>query len=94
MSPARPELRLLDRDGDADWLRLDCLAQGSSAEVVELACGASALRRLGELGIVEGAILRVRRRAPFGGPVLVEVDGSVVALGRGLARRVIVRMLR
>jgi len=35
----------------------------------------------------------VRRAAPLGGALLVEVGGSTVALGRGLARRVRVRLL-
>jgi DtxR family Mn-dependent transcriptional regulator len=43
------------------------------------------LRYLGERGIRPGARLRVTGEQPFGGPLLVEVDGREHALGGGLA---------
>jgi ferrous iron transport protein A len=46
---------------------------------------------LNTLGIHVGDAVRVVERAPFRGPVLVEIHGTRVALGRGVARRVIVR---
>lgn len=46
--------------------------------------------RLARLGIVPGAEVVVVSRAPVGGPVLVEVNGARVALGRGVARKVVV----
>lgn len=45
--------------------------------------------RLASLGIRPGASLKVLARGP-GGPLLVEVEGCRVALGRGLARRILV----
>jgi ferrous iron transport protein A len=78
---------------DASHIRLDLLPRARRAEVVELHCASGAIRRLGELGILVGAILQVRRSAPLGGPILVEVQGSMVALGRRLAHRVFVRVL-
>ncbi len=47
--------------------------------------------RLSRLGIVPGAEVTVVSRAPVGGPVLVEVNGARVALGRGVARKVVVK---
>jgi len=46
--------------------------------------------RLSRLGIVPGVEVKVVSRAPVGGPVLVEVNGARVALGRGVARKVVV----
>ncbi len=43
-----------------------------------------------QLGIVPGASVRVVGRGPFRGPILVEVNGSQVALGPGIARKVLV----
>ena len=48
----------------------------------------AALRYLGSRGVVPGAVLGVREREPFGGPVWVEVLGERVALGLVLARQV------
>ncbi len=44
-----------------------------------------------ELGLRAGALVRVLSRFPLGGPLVVDVDGSVVAISRRLARRVNVR---
>ncbi|SRR5690606_6546277 len=44
-----------------------------------------ALRYLAGLGLVPGAELRVVQRAPFGGPLRLEVGGQMRILGRELA---------
>lgn len=49
-------------------------------------------KRLADLGILPGMRIRVVRRAPFGGPVEVEVGGSRFMIGRGLASRIIVEV--
>lgn len=48
---------------------------------------------LAQLDIRGGEVLEVKRAAPWGGPILVETNGSVVAVGRGLARKVLVEVL-
>lgn len=47
----------------------------------------SMLRYLSERGILPGAELAVTGRQPFGGPLLVEIDGAEHALGDELVRR-------
>ncbi len=44
--------------------------------------------RLRQLGLVPGDQVRVLRHAPLGGPLLVEVNGRSIALGRNVASRV------
>lgn len=44
--------------------------------------------RLRQLGLVPGDQLRILRRAPLGGPLLVEINGRDLALGRGVAARI------
>lgn len=49
------------------------------------------MRRLADLGFIPGSVVRVLRS--FGsGPLLVEVKGSRVALGRGLAMKILVEV--
>lgn len=72
---------------------LDRVPGAKPVEVLAVSGGQDANRRLAQLGILAGAKLRVLRSAPMGGPILVEVEGSTVALGRGLARKVSVRIL-
>lgn len=45
-------------------------------------------RRLGELGFCDGARVRVLRRAPFGGPYVYEVCGSVFSVEPRLAAHI------
>ncbi|MCD6536005.1 MAG: ferrous iron transport protein A [Thaumarchaeota archaeon] len=49
-------------------------------------------KRLADLGIVVGSRIRVVRKAPFGGPIEVEVAGSRFLIGRRLAERIIVEV--
>lgn len=75
-----------------DLLRpLTDLPPGTEGVLVEVHGGPGAALRLRRLGLRPGARVRTIALGPWGGPVLVEVDGCRVALGRGLARRVLVR---
>ena len=70
---------------------LDELPPGKKARVVRLEAGTRALRRLTEMGLTPGALVEVLM--DYGGPILVKVRGSVIAIGRGVARKVIVEPL-
>lgn len=44
--------------------------------------------KLRQLGLSPGREVKILRYAPMGGPVMLEVDGRTVAIGRGIAERV------
>lgn len=44
--------------------------------------------KLRQLGLTPGRKVKVLRFAPIGGPVMVDVEGRSVALGRGIAARI------
>ena len=50
----------------------------------------SLLRHLGELGIRPGAVVAVVERAPFEGPIRLEVDGVERTVGRPVAAAVLI----
>jgi len=50
-------------------------------------------RSLNQMGIQPGDRVRVLRRAPFGGPVLIDNHGTQVAVGRGMAEKIRVEVL-
>jgi ferrous iron transport protein A len=52
--------------------------------------GAYVAAKLRQYGIFIGDQARVIRLAPFAGPVLLEVNGREIALGRRIASKVIV----
>ena len=81
------------QDQDTSLIRLDVVPRASRAQLIHLSCDPSAIRRLADLGIVVGAVLFLQRSAPLSGPVVVDVQGSQVALGRRLASQMMVRIL-
>jgi DtxR family transcriptional regulator, Mn-dependent transcriptional regulator len=79
--------RELDLASD-DSVPLAQLEPGEAATFVRVSDRDSEmLRYLDERGIHPGARLRVNRREPFGGPVMVEVDGREHPLGDALVGR-------
>lgn len=49
--------------------------------------------KLRQLGLCPGREVRVLRYAPLGGPVMIDIRGRSVALGRGIAGRVRVEVI-
>ncbi len=68
---------------------LAMLSPGCSAEVKELVGGERALLRLKELGLVRGTAVGVLQNLP-GGPLILSLGGTRLAVGRGLAMKVLV----
>ncbi|MBN1669422.1 MAG: ferrous iron transport protein A [Kiritimatiellae bacterium] len=62
---------------------------GRVYRVVRLAGGRGLERRLNAMGLIPGATLTTVA-AQTHGPVLVEVKGSRLAIGRGMAARILV----
>lgn len=58
-------------------------------QVVEIAGGKGIRMRLAEMGIVEGKVI-TRQTKEKSGPVVIEVAGKQVEIGRGVASRVVV----
>lgn len=69
---------------------LATLGQGETAVVIAMQGGPGFMRRLRNIGIREGRSVKVVATHPFGGPVVVEVDGRQITLGRNMASRVTV----
>ncbi|MEM3439901.1 MAG: FeoA domain-containing protein [Candidatus Bathyarchaeia archaeon] len=76
-----------------DALPLSELKEGESAIVLYPLGGFGLRRRLIEMGLTPGAEITVLRRAPFRGPIEVGVRGTSLALGFGVASKVIVKRL-
>jgi Fe2+ transport system protein FeoA len=48
--------------------------------------------KLNQYGLYVGDVVRVLRVAPMGGPLLVEVNGRELALGRAVAEKIFVEL--
>lgn len=64
------------------------LAIGSSAVVKNVRGNGAVSRRLMEMGIVPGVIIRVVKAAPFGDPIELRVRGYSLALRKSEAESV------
>lgn len=57
-------------------------------QIIDTTGGKGVDSKLRQLGLSPGRKVKVLRFAPFGGPVMIEVEGRFVALGRGIAARI------
>ncbi len=62
-------------------------------EIKSLSGGFSWEKKFESLGIRRGRKLRKIACQPFGGPVVIEVDGSKISLGRGIASKIEVEVI-
>lgn len=85
--------RLEGGDDEADVERLDRLGPGEDAEVVRLsgAVQGAQRRRLLDLGVVPGTVVRAELASASGDPVAYRIRGALIALRAAQARGVLVR---
>mgnify|MGYP005626182831 CR=1 FL=1 len=70
---------------------LSMIPKGSKAVVVSILGGRGLMSRLMQMGLTPGTEVEViENRA---GPILIRVRGTVIALGRGVASKIIVSPL-
>ncbi|HIH88057.1 TPA: metal-dependent transcriptional regulator [Candidatus Bathyarchaeota archaeon] len=72
--------------------QLSMMRPGDSGRVAFTRGGGTACQRIGDMGLCSGAEIKVVNAAPFQGPIEVEVKGTRLALGRGLAEKVYVEV--
>lgn len=73
-------------------LPLSRMEAGQSGTVVEIAGGHGLVRRLEALGIRAGKKVTKVSSMLFRGPVMIRVDNTQVAIGFGMANRVMVEV--
>lgn len=67
------------------------LKQGQEATIVSISGGKRATQRLADLGLTPETKIKVITAAPFAGPIEIEVRGSKLALGQGIASKIIIK---
>jgi ferrous iron transport protein A len=61
---------------------------GKEFKVLKVNAGHHAKGRLACLGIIPGVIIKIRKSAPFRGPIEILVKGTSLVIGRGLASKI------
>ena len=69
---------------------LEKVYENKKAMVTDIQGGQGIRQRLGQMGIHPGDTITMLRYGALQGPILIEVHGSQVALGRAIASRIIV----
>ena len=69
---------------------LDRIRDNRNVTVVDVAGGWGLRRHINQLGIHPGDTLTVLRHAAMGGPILIMIHGSQIAIGRGMASHITV----
>jgi ferrous iron transport protein A len=64
------------------------LNRGEIALIKEIRGGRSVRQRLGRLGLHPTDKIRVIQNGFFGGPILIEIHGIEVGIGRGMAEQI------
>ena len=67
------------------------LPKGAEGLIIGIQGGRGMQMRLRRLGLNEGQVVRKLSALAWGGPVVVLVNRAQVAIGRGMARRILVR---
>ncbi len=73
---------------------IKCLIDCTKEEeliIVRVNTGHNAKRRLANLGIIPGVKIIKKKAAPFKGPLEINVKGSLLVIGRGLATKIFVK---
>jgi DtxR family Mn-dependent transcriptional regulator len=87
------ECKTLREAGNTRLLtQLSKMRPGDAGKVAFTRGGGTACQRIADMGLCPGAEVKVVNAAPFQGPVEVEVRGTRLALGRGLAEKVYVEV--
>jgi ferrous iron transport protein A len=68
------------------------ISPGDSVRVIDFDGGINLRSKLTQYGIYPGDCLRLLRKAPLGGPLLVACNDREIALGRGVAEKIIVEL--
>lgn len=81
------------RDRENQKMPLACLPEGENGKVIRVYGGRGVCMRLAEMGFHPGAIVRMESKhsSRGGGPIAVSVKGTKLGLGRGIARKVVVK---
>ena len=67
------------------------LEVGMKGKILEIRGGRNVKQRLTDLGLTVGTEIILLDKSPFTGPILLLVRGSRLAIGRGIATKIIVQ---
>lgn len=76
-----------------ELVTLAALEEGREGEIVLAVGGHRLIMRLCDLGLTPGTKFRVLKKGLMGGPIILEVRSCEIAIGRGIASKILVKQL-
>jgi len=73
--------------------RLIDMKNGARVRIISIEGEPGFTIKLNRIGVYTGDTARVVRRAPFDGPILLDVRGMEIALGKNIASHIMVEVL-
>ena len=74
-----------------ETIRLIELKNYEKARITAFNGGRNLTEKLRQYGLFIGDQVHIVRTAPFNGPILIESGGREIALGKGIARKIMVK---
>lgn len=74
-------------------IHLNKLPMGSSSIVEELMAEGIIRRRMLDLGLIHGTTIKSLMKSPAGDPIAYEIRGTVIALRKEVASKILVRKI-
>jgi ferrous iron transport protein A len=68
------------------------MRSGQKGVITQIIGGYGRQRHLRTIGIREGKQVKILTKQPARGPVVIEIDGNQIAIGRGMAMSVLVEI--
>ncbi len=82
-----------DVNPDGRGVPLTTLLPGERAKIVALGHGSGRQHHFRTMGLMEGKIVKIIATQPARGPFVIDVEGTQIAIGRGMARHILIRKL-
>ncbi|ADL11616.1 FeoA family protein [Acetohalobium arabaticum] len=73
-----------------NYMTLHQLKQGASGKVIDFNGGCGLVNKLNSMGIREGKEITKISNSFIGGPVTVQLDNAKIAIGNGMAEKIII----
>ncbi|WP_086349828.1 FeoA family protein [Candidatus Enterococcus clewellii] len=80
-----------EMESEESWLSLDLLEVGERAKVISVYGKGAVRRRLMDMGLTRNAELLIRKRAPLGDPIEINLRGYELTLRKNEAELVLVK---
>jgi len=73
-------------------MTLDKGKSNQTVEICRIDGGGCIRQRLNELGLFVGTLIRIKQASAFGGPIVISYNNSQVAIGRGMAAHIQIKL--